>query len=403
MSNITMAPTTVGGASAGGFAAYRKGVAGPPPAYLKYTRLRDQFFAEVQDGKTALAKSMSSLNERFTKTFGGPNQGIRQKDFDPTEISDSQRLLMNFSLQYGDADFIGPELCPAFRTETPSGTYLEYLRGDEYQAPTNERGGHGTRRDDPETADYKRIKRAFSCASDSTTSFAEKSDIISVNTPVNVMFELRERADKAHARKKEYLIKTLANNPANYNAALVNTLLPGARWSDPDGDPAADILAALPLLWKGNSGSSRLVMAMNLDVWTALKDSAAIRRRLGANFAGFITAEMFMELFNLDGLLVSEAREATSNQAQAQAFGRLWPKNAILARVSTTPQMKNASFMTRFRWVVPANKASDGLEVNMWFDPERGDYGSFGYKLADSEDYQILSKDTAYLFQSVIP
>lgn len=396
---IIVGGTPVGGVSASSFTFYRKGCPGKAPMHLRYDARKAQFFEELEEGKSDLAKALSKLNDRFTAKYKQDRSALRQKDVDLLEITDSQRLLMNFSVQYADADFIHQEVVPAFRTSAPSGQYLEYVRGVEFMAPADDRGGHGIRRETAETADYKRIKRGFSVESDSTTDFADKNEVIATNTPVNVLFELRERADRAHARKKEFRCVDLLTTTSNYGTGLVNELMPGTRWDEPDGDPATDILQMLPRIWKGN-GSSRLVAWCNVDVWTALRDSRAIRRRLGANFAGFITPAMFVEMFGLDGLCVTEARVNTANQAKAASWGRVWPNAFGICRVSTTPQQKNASFGQRWRWVVPANQAADGLEVNMWFDPERGDYGSFGYKLADSEDYKVLAKDTGAFFKN---
>jgi hypothetical protein len=224
--------------------------------------------------------------------------------------------------------------------------------------------------------------------------------VISDDTPINAMFNLRETVDAKIALAREFTIRDILTDANNYATSNKKTLTAGLRWDDAGGDPVNDILTALQSIWMGQ-GSSRLVAWTSLEVWNVIRQSDKFLKLLSANNEGILSAEQFTNILGLDGLLVSEARENTANIAKTPVFSRLWGNFFGICRVSTTPQLKNASFGFTFRWT-PKAIGPEGIETHLWFDPEEGAFGSFGYKVAMKEIQKVVAADTGYLFTTPI-
>jgi hypothetical protein len=76
-------------------------------------------------------------------------------------------------------------------------------------------------------------------------------------------------------------------------------------------------------------------------------------------------------------------------------------------RVSTTPQLRNASFGYTFRWTGRGNVAvpggfPGGVFSQMWYDQKEATIGAYYYKRAHYEDRIIVANDTGFLWETPI-
>ena len=382
--------------SGNSFACYRKeNTAIKPPAYIKYNAARNGFYAEIEKAGAAQAAEIREWDNTFSKAL----DKIRTKDLGSSfDIGDTSALLQDYSVRYAQEPFIGLELCPILPSVNEGGQYIEYIRGAEFNIGKKSRG-NGNSTSSHTNDEYITVKKSYTVESDSETGYVGKDRVITTNTPINAMFNLRERVDMAIAFRREAMIRDLMCDPTNYNATNRKALTAGIRWDDPNGDPGDDLLTAIPKIWRGE-GSSKLVAWTSIDVWNKLRQSSNLLKLAPMTHQGYITPEMFLEIFNLDGLLVSEARENTADITEANVHARMWGKFFGITRVTNTPQLENASFAWTYRWTPPA--LAQGMEVNLWFDPRKGDFGSFGYKVAVKEKAVVIANDTGFLFTGVI-
>lgn len=380
------------------FAVYRQNV-GDPPAYFEYNLMKEHFLRELKKRPDSRHRDITAINTQLVDILQRNGGNLRQKDLGAAaDIADVNHLLQTYTVKYANPEFIGLELFPVMPTEQEGGVYLEYIRGPEFDVKRRP-GGSGNDVSSSENHGYITKRVSYTVVSDSETGKVGKDRILTPNTPINEMFNLRERVDHAIAFRREVKIRDLITDSANYSSANYLDLTPGIRWDEPGGDPGQDILTALATIWRGE-GSSRLVAWTSLEVWNKIRTSAALLRLLPLTHQGYVTAEQFLQIFGLDGLLVSETRYNTANIAETPSFARLWGKNFGLMRVSTSPQLRNASFGWTYRWM--PGSLPMGVESNLWYDPRIGDFGSFFYKVAFKEQPVIVAKDTGYLWTNVI-
>lgn len=376
------------------FAYYRPGL--KPPAYETYDALKSAFYDELEEAAEDPKHYLSQCNTEISKIA----RDVRTKDADASIIQPVP-LLTNFSVKYANPEFIGLNLMPVLPSEQEGGQYVVYQRNAEFDV-TRSPGGRGTRVTSIEADNFNYKKQNYMVESDSTQGWIGKDVVMSTSTPVNGMFDLRERVDYNMAFKRELRIRDVITNPANYGVNNQLTLTAGIQWDNSGGDPGSDILAARAKIWRG-TGNTMLLSWCSIDVWNVIRQSPNMLKLLPLGHQGFVTPEQFCDIFGFDGLLVSEAWISTVNIAKmptAPAFARVWGNNFGITRVSRIPAQRNAAFGYTFRWM-PGTIPS-GMENNLWFAPQEGDFGSFGYKSALKETHQVTAADTAFLFVSPI-
>jgi hypothetical protein len=392
--------STQGSASATSFVYYRKSedgqLIGDPARYHEYNLFKKKFFEMVRRGD-AMPKAFKAYNEALREAAYRRKAG--GGELNAVDIADTGRLMQNFTVKYAQAPYIGLELMPMVPSPQEGSTYIEYVRGPEFQA-SRQRGGRGTRTSTNEVDGYNFLRQTYMTEALDDKGIVGRDAVISDDTPINAMFNLRETVDAKIALAREFTIRDILTDANNYATSNKKTLTAGLRWDDAGGDPVNDILTALQSIWMGQ-GSSRLVAWTSLEVWNVIRQSDKFLKLLSANNEGILSAEQFTNILGLDGLLVSEARENTANIAKTPVFSRLWGNFFGICRVSTTPQLKNASFGFTFRWT-PKAIGPEGIETHLWFDPEEGAFGSFGYKVAMKEIQKVVAADTGYLFTTPI-
>jgi len=317
-------------------------------------------------------------------------------------------ILNNLSVKYAAGQFIGLELMPLSRVDQQSG---EYFVHDERQALTeHETDGTGDAGQANET-DMAVSKAPYATKPSDETQFLGLSTLLNSQEGVITALDLVENVNEVMAMKREIKIRNALTTAANYPTGNKTTLLAGARWDDANGKPVRDIQNGMAAMWSGR-GASRVVAAMNTEVWNVLSSHPDMLQMLSISDRGLVSPEQFVNFFGLDGILVSDARIQTAAKGQTASYSRLWGNFFVLARVSTTPQMRNAAFGYTLRWMpsqvpgmvagVPGFMAGQGVFAMQWYDPKKGAFGSLYYKRSHFEDIKIVAPKTGYLITTPI-
>lgn len=396
-----------------GFVYYKKGrgpITDSTEGYAAlYEGIKQGFVDTAQkarDGDPQALKDLDRSRSVITTWMKGA-QGLVTREPDYAGVQ-GVPILNNLSVKYANGELIGTELMPISPVDQISGQYFVYDKSDRLRAKkTRGRGRSGQANE----VDSNRTKTPYATEPAELERYLQLATILNADGSLMEMLDLIEDVNYDMSFDREILIKDTMTTPGNYPTDNKTTLLAGARWDDANGKPGRDIRNALAKMWRG-SASTRVVAATSVEVWDVLSTHPDMLDLLALSDRGFVSPAQFVDFFGLDGILVSEARVDTSKLGQASVYSRLWGNNFVLARVSTTPQLRNASFGYTLRWVpqpkpgmisgIPGFMAGEGVFAMQWYDQRKGTFGSYHYKRSHFEQVKVVAADTGYLFTTPI-
>lgn len=127
----------------------------------------------------------------------------------------------------------------------------------------------------------------------------------------------------------------LATNPDNYPDGRRKVLAAGAKWSNPDSNPAKDIATAKEIVRLG-CGLDPNRMVISQPTFNALKEHPKIIERFKYVSAESITAQMLANILELETLAVGKAT-VLLDAAEDAPFSDVWGNCAVLAYVPKAP------------------------------------------------------------------
>lgn len=194
------------------------------------------------------------------------------------------------------------------------------------------------------------------------------------------IFKIKERAAKAVKDKlllaKEINSAKLMTNPRNFHEDL-RTNFGGAgdsaKWSDyTNSDPQKD-------LFKIREKAERLgapsynTLVLSKSVYNILK----FHPKLKATLAGFISPEMvsdeaMKQLFDVDKLIIADARVANSSQKRVGdgMTNFIWGNNAVFMYLPSAPGMDEAAAAYTFQWENPDANVVGNQKTREYYNEE---------------------------------
>lgn len=317
------------------------------------------------------------------------NKAMRQKFLSAGTVH-VDAVLSNVSVQYANEAYIGIELMPPVQVSKPSGLYFIYDRRNRLAYPDdamNTRARANSIQESRSTDNY-------SCRPYGLEDFVDITTIENQDAPLNEMLDATESTNEGLAFNRERRIATVVTTAANYSSTNKITLVAGSTsWKNGGGDPITVAQNARAALWSSR-GASRIVAAADIFTWNALAQHPRMLDlfKYGGTAPGLMTPNMFCAYFNIDELLIAEARQDSANEGQAPSFGRIWPNFFWMGRVARAPSIRQASFGATFR--------HGPVETMEWFEPAIGRKGGNYVKVTTEEDHKIQAQDTAYLVSS---
>lgn len=180
---------------------------------------------------------------------------------------------------------------------------------------------------------------------------------------------------------------------AQYPTGNKQTLSGTDQWSDhTNSDPIGDILTAMEACWVTPNK-----LTVNRAVWRQLRTHPDIIKATNNNSGdtGIAARQAVAELFELDEILVGEAKINSANKGQTASLGELWGKHAALNYVnpSATPE-SGVSF---------GYTATYGDRIAMSRqDPDVGLRGGERIKVGESLIELVTASDCGYLFTNAV-
>ena len=334
------------------------------------------------------------------------NNAFQQRDVGP-EVAQGVPILSNLSVAYSSGSMIGREILPIAPVDLPTGEYVKYERRDRMQVVRGEgRGARGRANEIPRnetSVPYQTVAHEHLGKERLDAVIAGR--IAQRAAPIDRLTRMVDDVSYHHQLEQEVKSIATVTNASNYGTSHKLTLTSGTYWDSADAEIGKNIDDAKAKLWNGQ-GKTELVAWCSLPIWQVVRRNTALVGLLSAADRGFLTADQFCEIFELDGLLVSDLRLDSANIAEDESAEFAWGNYFGLARVSRTPQQLNAALGYTMRW--NANDTpqaglmgnNQGVFTRMWFDPEEGPFGSFMYKMADYWGINLVAADTGFLFSS---
>jgi hypothetical protein len=381
---------------------------------VRYAKLQREMLKLANDPSNAagkresalLATAMKGMIERHGSVVQRLGDGFQARDVGP-DVAQGVPILGNLSVAYSAGDMIGRELLPIAPVDLATGEYVKYVKRDRMQVVRGAgRGARGEANEVPrneQSVPYQTVAHEHLGSERLDAVIAGR--IAQRNAPVDRLTRMVDDVGYHHQLEQEAESITTVTTAGNYDSAHKLTLTSGTYWDSADAEIGKCIDEAKSKIWNGQ-GNTELVAWCSEPVWKVVRRNTALVGLLSASDRGFLTPEQFCEIFELDGLLVSDLRLDSANIAAAESAEFAWGNYFGLARVSRTPQQLNAALGYTMRWnasdVPQAGlmSSNQGVFTRMWFDPEKGPFGSFRYKMADYWGINLVAADTAFLFST---
>lgn len=192
------------------------------------------------------------------------------------------------------------------------------------------------------------------------------------------------------AIRREMRAAGIVFNQATYDAGLKVTLAGANQFSDPGSSPITVINAALdaPLM-----RPNQLVFGQG--GWTKFRSHPEIvEAALGTGAKkGAVTKQAVAELFEVNEVIVGQARGNTAKRGQAPALARLWGNHIACLYKAPVPQVKGAlTFGGTFQWGEP--------QAYQWPDKDMGMRGGIACRAGESVKERVIASQAGYFFEN---
>lgn len=347
----------------------------------RFERYLEKMLHDILHPDEALAKDLKEVNEQ-----------LRQKVNTPGAVSRTQ-LLENIAVAYANDEFIGDRILPIVPTADSEGLSVEYWlydKANKFSYPGDEIGTAGKVNEVSEgvtrtsTALVRRALREFSDAW--TQAMTDNVVAGLINPMMNVLDGM--------AFNRELRQAAIAGVAGSFGANT-SALAGGDIWnSATGGDPGKAVDAVKLNLW-GGTGPGRWVAYTSRAVFNVLKRHPVVLDtfKYQGGKPAQATREMLAAYFEVDELLVGDARKNTANEGQTASYSRIWPNIFGVVRVSQAPSRQQAFFGMTLQ---------QQLKAETWYVNGTGGRGGYFAQGSTAEKSLVVAADTGYLLTGVI-
>lgn len=318
------------------------------------------------------------------------DQLLSMKLLTPSAVHNNATLT-NFSVQYGNEEFIGAQLMPIKTVSKLSDIYYKYGIADRRSIPNSAVGA----RSDVQEVNESRSTATYSCQPYALKGFVDALTLSNQDAPLNEMLDMVASVNDAMDLGMEQRIATAMTTAANYATANTSAIAAASRWDVAGGDPIANIQSAVKAIQPSMGGASELVMWASWDVANLLQRHEHMLDLCKYTQKGLVPLDQIASQFGCSRFLTGKARQYTTNEGQStQTEGFIWgTDNFGIARVAKSPSIRQACFGLTFQ--------KDAKETTQWYDPAPGLSGGYFAKVGYSQDHEIVASDCAYLYTTV--
>lgn len=296
------------------------------------------------------------------------------------------RLLTNIAVKYRNPGLVGDALFPVLPVNEKSDDYLVFKKADRF-TPVDDRLGPKA---EAREVDWASNTETYACKNHGLKDFVSNEDIANADAPIKPETETTEFLTDLILLNREIRIRDKA-------LALSQNATPSTKWSAASGsDPVGDIEAAIDGCFIRPN-----VMVIPRSVMKVLKWHAGLVDAIKYVGVGKVTAQHIADLFDVEKVLVADAKVNTEKKGKTPVFADLWGKNVVMAYVDPKAGINSVTFGRTFSWKF-ASAGGQVFQVRRWEDPTRGISGGNVIQVESSTDEKVVAADCGYLLKDVI-
>ncbi len=293
------------------------------------------------------------------------------------------------AVAYKNAAYIADTVAPRIRVGKQEFKFISYSDDKFFTIPDTLVG----RRSKPNEVDFDGQEMTDATVDYGLDGSIPQADVENADERYNPLAKRVELLTELVALDRERRVAGLLFNANSYVATFKQTLTGTGQFSDyANSDPLGIINDALdqPLMRPNQ-------IVIGQSAWTKLKAHPKIVKAVFGNAgdSGNATREQVARLFEVDEVVVGQARANSNKPGQTTALYRLWGKHMALVYKAPVPDSEGAvTFAGTFQW-------GDQIAGQMP-DPDIGLRGGTKVRSGESVKERIIANQAGYFLQNVV-
>jgi len=297
--------------------------------------------------------------------------------------------LTAISIAYKNKRMIADEVAPRVPVNKEDFKYLKHDLAEGFTVPDTKVG----RKSQPNEVSFSATEETASTVDQGLDDKIPQSDIDNAPENYDPLGKSVEQTSNLIELGREVRVANMVFNAANYAAGSQQTLAGVNQFSDfANSDPIGVLMDALDnMVMRGN------IMTIGRQAYSILARHPDVVKAAHGNSGdkGVAHRDAIKELFELEDILVGEARINTAKKGQAPALQRAWGKHISL-------QYRDVMADTRSGMTFALTAQFGSRIAGAKEDSNIGLYGGQRVRVGESVKELITANDLAYFIQNAV-
>lgn len=233
--------------------------------------------------------------------------------------------------------FLADQIFPILNVPKKTGIYFEYNKENLASPTSTVRTGRGS----TPVAEFSTVQKTYGPLQEhDLKTFITKDEYDMYVSPLDPETDaVNLLNDKMLIEKEVALAAKLSNT-----GIITQNAAPGTQWNATTGagKPFLDIEAGVNTMQKNGLVAPNTIF-MGYEVWSQLKNHADLLSRVQYSQLGFLTSEIFKNLFGdmgINNIFIGSAVYNSAAEGVAASNGYIWGKNLWLGYINPTPGIR---------------------------------------------------------------
>ncbi len=305
------------------------------------------------------------------------------------------RPLSNFAVEYSNKKFIASQVAPFVPVNNKSDSFIVYNKADKFSLPEDLRGP----KSEAKEVTWGSSSDTYGCIDRALRDFLADAIIANSDPGVNPQQRTTNFLTDLLLLKFEKRVVDLVTTYANYGSSYKTTLSGTTQLSDfAASDPIGVIDTA-----KSACFIDPNTIIMSKEVFDKIKRHPQLLDHVkgGSNNTSpaKVNAQTMAEIFEVDQILIGEAKYNSAIKGQTATYSSLWGKHIVVAYIDPAVTLESVTAWKTFRW----NQVStgSGFKVRRYRDEAKGGGGEW-IEVEMSVIEKAVCSDLAYMIKDAI-